>query len=219
MRRRPTVVRKRPDDRRRLGRHLGEESIRIAVILLIAAWRHYGIFVVRPRREPWQKNLPQAAVPQTHRMARSIPTVVVAGDADHFGIRSPHRKTNALDAFAGDRVRPQRSVAFVVGALAMQVQFESGQQGREAVRILQLFRFAREECNAQAIFRRVRLRYKESCRMRALHRNDLVAHEHGGVFGLWKPGADLPFVWTQVRERIAMAALYDQLSLSCGHLS
>ena len=55
--------------------------------------------------------------------------------------------------------------------------------------------------------------------MRALHRDHLAACQHRGVFGLRKPGADLPFVWTQVRERIAMAALYDELSLSCGHLS
>src|SRR5438552_3413390 len=80
---------------------------------------------MRPRRESWQEDLPQPPVAQPHRMPRSIPTVVVAGGAAHLRIRSPYRETNTLHAFAGDRVRPQRVVAFVIGALSMQVQFES----------------------------------------------------------------------------------------------
>ncbi len=56
--------------------------------------------------------------------------------------------------------------------------------------------------------------------MRALHRNHLIAREHhDGVLRLRKPGADLPLVWTQVRKRIAMAALCDQISLGRGHVS
>ena len=215
----PLIVRQRPDDRRRLGRHLGEESARIAVILLVPVRHHHRVFVVRARREPGQKNLPQASVAQTHGMARAIPAVVVAGDADHLGIGSPYREANTRDAFARDQVRSQRAVGLVVRAFAMQVQFERGQQGRESIRIFQFLRFAGVECDPEAILRGLTLRDKESRRIRALHRDDLVAGEDESVFRLREPGADLSFVRTQVREWIAMPALYDQLSLSCGHFS
>ncbi len=107
------------------------------MILLVTAGHHDGVFIVRARGESRQKNLPKSAVAQAHRMARAIPTVVIAGDADHLGVGSPYREANALHPFAGDHVRPQRAVAFVVGALAMQVQFERSQQRREAIGILQ----------------------------------------------------------------------------------
>ena len=46
----------------------------------------------------------------------------------------------------------------------------------------------------------------------------LAACQHGSFFRLGEPGPDLPFVRSQERERIAMAALYDQFGLGRGHV-
>ncbi len=215
----PLIVRQRPDDRRRLGRHLGEEPARIAVILLVPVRHHHRVFVVRARRESRQKNLPDAAVAQTHRMARAIPAIVVAGDADHLGIGSPHREANACDAFARDQVRAQRAVAFVVGALAMQVQFERGQQGREAIGIFQFLRVAGVQCDAEAIFAASALRDKEARRIRALHRDDLVAGEDESVSSLAGARRGSALCADPGKRTDRDAGLLRSASLSCGHYS
>src|SRR5580704_7601553 len=101
----------------------------------------------------------------------------------------------------------------------MQVQFEWREQGREAIRIVQLLPLAGRQRDAEAVIRRLSLGDKKSRGMRPPHHDDLVANQHGSVDRLRQPGPDLPFVRSQVGEWIAMAALYDQLSLSRGHLS
>jgi hypothetical protein len=90
----------------------------------------------------------------------------------------------------------------------MQVEFKRSQQRREAIGVVDYLHFARVERNAEAVVCRVRLG-DEQPRVRALHWDDLSAHEHFGILRLRKPCPDLSFVRSQEREWIAMAALYN----------
>ena len=87
-------------------------------------------------------------------MACSVPLIEVAGDADHFRGRRPYGKPHAFDLLARHGVRAQRAITLVIGAFAMQVQFEGREQRREAIGIFEFLRFPRIKPDADAIVAR-----------------------------------------------------------------
>ena len=84
-------------------------------------------------------------------MAANVPLVEVAHHRDHLGIGRPDGEADAGDALHLRDVRAQRSVAFEVGALAVKVQLEIGEQRRKAVRIFELGRAAAPQLDAEAV--------------------------------------------------------------------
>ena len=148
----PGVVGERPDDGRGLGRDFGEEAVGIALILL---GRHRArarnICIALPRAIPGMKisQMP----PSRRRMGwrvRSQPlkspvTLTTSAFGAHTAKRTPSTPSHS------HQVRAQRAIAFVVGAFAVQVQLEGREQGREAVGIVEIARFARIQRDADAV--------------------------------------------------------------------
>jgi len=75
-------------------------------------------------------------------MPGSIPSIEVAHDADDSRIRSPHGEANTYDTIQLRDVCAERTIAFVIGAFAMQVEFERREQRGKTIRIFDNLRFA-----------------------------------------------------------------------------
>src|SRR5262249_16882721 len=91
---------------------------------------------IRPRPYSRKKHLPNSAGPKAHGMTAFVPLIEIADNANHFRVGSPHGKTHARHAFAGDQVSAHRSVALVAGPLAVEVKAEIGQQWTESIGIV-----------------------------------------------------------------------------------
>ena len=119
-------------------------------------------------------------------MARAIPPVEIADHADHLGVRRPHRETRSLHAFHSRQVRAQRTVALVIRAFAMQVQFERRQQRREAIGILDLRLHTVSILRAQPVMPRFFRQggREQPRRMTASHRRHVAIRDDAHTFSL-----------------------------------
>ena len=111
--------------------------------------------------------------PQSHGVAARVPVVEVARHRHDLGVGGPHGEARTLDAIHFDQVRAECVVAFKVGALAVQMQFEVGELRRVPVRVVDLERGAVVQHGAQPIGARLPLQRgdEESLFMAFLHRD------------------------------------------------
>ena len=124
---RPGVVVQSPYDGRRARRRLGEERVRIGLLLHLARESAHRILVVRPRAQHWDKQFPHAAIAPLHRMVGAVPLIEVADDADIVGVGRPHCEANAASVAFAHQVRAQHAITLVMRALGMQMQLEGCQ--------------------------------------------------------------------------------------------
>jgi len=126
-------------------------------------------------------------------MAANVPLVEVAHHRDHLGIGRPDGEADAGDAIHLRDVRAQRSVAFEVGALAVKVQLEIGEQRRKAVRIFELGRAAAPQLDAEAVGLALALEKSdvEPGGVLLLHGAGSAVHHNFGLFGLRQEGPHL----------------------------
>src|ERR1700741_5054369 len=97
------------------------------------------VFVARAGRDPWHEKLPDAGtVAYAHGMAAPSPGIEIADDGAAFGIRRPHRKTDAADAVDGESLRSQTARQFEMPAFVEKVQIDIADQQPERVGVFGL---------------------------------------------------------------------------------
>src|SRR5579872_6881102 len=189
------------------------EAVRIGLLLLIAMkTRPHEILVVRAVADAGNENFPDAAGAQPHRMAAAVPVVEVADDADHFGVRRPHREANAGDSVARSKMRAEGPVALEVRTFAVQVQIEIGQQRRKAVRVVNFLLLPIPKLEAQAVAAGILIERdgEETLRIDLLQQHWPIVNDRGRLVSLRLESADLPAFFDAMRtkhtKRIAMIA-------------
>src|SRR4029077_16296416 len=126
-----------------------------------------------------QEDFPDTSVAKSHGVARAIPTVELAYNADDSRVRRPSAKSATWDSFAFNEVCAERPVAFVVGAFAMEVQFKRREERRETIGVLQILEASGVKFDAK----KVGLRFDgehcdiEAAHAGALHRNGLFVDD------------------------------------------
>src|SRR5262249_38962190 len=144
-----------------------------------------------------------------------VPLVEITGDADYLGRRSPDGKADARDAFACSRMCAERAIAFVIRPFAVKVKFEGREQRRGAVRGLKNLNFACVGRWGGAVLANIGDRGdEEAFRMKAQHRDYKLSGDDPCLARLREPGANLPIMRSEDRERVAVAAIGDSGDLS-----
>src|SRR6516164_5269528 len=103
-------------------------------------------------------------------------------------------------------MRAQRTVAFVVGPLAVQVQLERREQRRESIWIIELV-----AAGSEPIRLRLDRGHEESRIVDTLHRDAAPIEEDRCFKSVREPRANFVFVRTEHCKRIAMTSLDDRL--------
>ena len=122
----------------------------------------------------------------------------------------------------------QRAVGLVVRAFAVQVQFEVGKQGREAIGIFDLFGFSRPAFIPQAILLNVAFERPdiETMRVLLLHGHGCAVEHHACCFGLRQECPDLPTalclaaacrVRPENPERVSVVTTNNRIDFFMGH--
>jgi hypothetical protein len=101
----------------------------------------------------------------------------------------------------------------------VEVQFEGGEQGREAVRVFEVEKFAGVELDADSIAlgRLVENGQIESGGVDAVHFGFHGADYEKGFGGVGEPGADFQIVWAEDGKGIVVAAFYNRFELGSIH--
>jgi hypothetical protein len=183
------------DDGAGAGREFGEEGagvgLHFAVAHVVGADE---VFVDGAVGEAGDEEFPDAAGAEAHGVAAFVPAVEVAGDEDAFGGGGPDGEADAADAVDLGDVGAEHVVALVVGAFAVEVEVEFGEQEGEAVGVVVIEGGAVVVGDAEAVGAGVVGAFAdvEAAGVDALHVEDAGGGEELGGGGLGEEGADLP---------------------------
>jgi len=200
----PLVASCIPHDGSGLGRDFAREAVGIGLLLAVGVLaRAHGVFVVGSDADAGDEQFPDAAGAKTHGMTALIPIVEIADHAHHFGVRRPDRESHAGNVVTGNRMRAHGAIAFVLRAFAVNMQIEVGDQGAEAVGVVDLDAAAIPEREAQLVTIRLAIerRDENSFGAQLLHGVCGVADDHFRVHGLGKKGSHFPGVAAAMRSQ------------------
>jgi aminodeoxyfutalosine deaminase len=223
----PGVLLEAIDDGRGLGWNLGGKAVRIGLHLLVV-WRPYIVLIGGAFTESGHEEFPDATGAPTHGVTAGVPPVEVADKTDHFSIGSPDREADAFHPVHGDDVGTHGAIAFVIGPLAVQVDFVIGKQEGKAVRIVELTFVAFSISGAQAIGNGFPGKGcdEKARRMSAPHRNGFPLDDHAHTRGLGLKRADFPLrksalgsesVRAQDAERITVTTMHYRFNIGACH--
>ena len=220
----PLVAGPLMDDAGGKGRDFGAEGVGVALELFGVVKAAFDeVFVDVAGLDAGDEEFPDAAIAEAHGMAAGVPIVEDACDGDGEGGGGPDGEADACYVVDGLGVGSEGFPGAVESAFGVEVEIEIGNDGAEAVGVVDGFFVALDGMDFQLVVCRIGIEIggEETGFVDPLHFDVFGGELDGGGDGVREEGADGPagfrVVGSQDAEGVGVVSADDSVNFFRGH--